>query len=217
MRRASSSRRATTISAAFDGVAARTSATKSAMVVSISWPTPETTGTGDAAMARATTSSLKAHRSSSEPPPRPTISTSTPGRRDTSRMARAISCAAPSPCTRHGRMSEPQAGVAGADDAQRCRAPPRPRARSRCRCVRGSSGSGRLRAAANRPSACEALLQLLEGELQRAEPARLEVLDDDLVSRRAPRRPRAAAREHVQTVGRLEAEQPQRRRGTSPP
>ena len=69
----------TTISAACDGVAARTSATKSAMVVSVSWPIAAITGTGHAAIARATTSSLKAQRSSSDPPPRPTITTSTPG------------------------------------------------------------------------------------------------------------------------------------------
>ena len=57
--------------------AARTSATKSQIVKSVSWPTPETIGSGDSNTARATTSSLNAHRSSSEPPPRQTISTST--------------------------------------------------------------------------------------------------------------------------------------------
>ena len=40
------------------------------MVKSISWPTPLTIGIGQAWIARATTSSLNAHRSSSEPPPR---------------------------------------------------------------------------------------------------------------------------------------------------
>src|SRR6266487_4434500 len=60
---------ATTSSAAADGVGARTSATKSAIVTSVSWPTAEITGTGTLAMARATDSSLNAHRSSSEPPP----------------------------------------------------------------------------------------------------------------------------------------------------
>ena len=57
-------------SAAADGVGARRSATKSAMLKSISWPTAETTGTALAWIARATVSSLNAHRSSSEPPPR---------------------------------------------------------------------------------------------------------------------------------------------------
>ena len=46
------------------------------MVKSVSCPTPEITGTAEAAIARATVSSLKAHRSSSEPPPRATITTS---------------------------------------------------------------------------------------------------------------------------------------------
>ncbi len=56
--------------------AARRSATKSAMLKSISWPTAETTGTALAWIARATASSLNAHRSSSEPPPRVSSSTS---------------------------------------------------------------------------------------------------------------------------------------------
>ena len=43
-----SSLAATTISAAADGVGARRSATKSAIVTSVSWPTAEITGTGDA-------------------------------------------------------------------------------------------------------------------------------------------------------------------------
>ena len=66
--------RGVTSSAAAEGVAARTSAAKSASVVSVSWPTAETTGIADAAIARTTASSLNAHRSSSEPPPRPTMS-----------------------------------------------------------------------------------------------------------------------------------------------
>ena len=48
MRPQNSSFAATTISAAADGVGARRSATKSAMVTSVSWPTAEITGTGDA-------------------------------------------------------------------------------------------------------------------------------------------------------------------------
>lgn len=68
---------ATAISAAADGVAARTSATKSAIVKSISCPTAEITGISDSYIARATISSLKAQRSSIDPPPRPTIKQST--------------------------------------------------------------------------------------------------------------------------------------------
>ena len=65
-----------TSSAAFDGVAARRSATKSAIVTSGSWPTAEMTGSSLAYIARATRSSLKAQRSSMEPPPRPVMMTS---------------------------------------------------------------------------------------------------------------------------------------------
>ena len=54
------------ISAAALGVAARTSATKSLMVKSISCPTADTTGMADSKIARATTSSLNAHKSSSD-------------------------------------------------------------------------------------------------------------------------------------------------------
>ena len=69
----------TAISAAAEGVGARRSATKSAMVKSVSCPTAEITGTRQAAMARASPSSLKHHRSSSEPPPRARMTTSTSG------------------------------------------------------------------------------------------------------------------------------------------
>ena len=101
-RSASSARRSastgTASSAAADGVGARRSATKSAMVKSVSWPTAEITGTRQATMARATGSSLKAQRSSSEPPPRATMMTSTSGdrgqaaqrRRDRQRRALAL-------------------------------------------------------------------------------------------------------------------------------
>src|SRR5437867_5697239 len=73
MRSSNSCRVHTISSAAAEGVGARRSATKSAMVTSVAWPTAETTGTEHAAMARATASSLKVHRSSSDPPPRPAI------------------------------------------------------------------------------------------------------------------------------------------------
>ena len=95
-------RSGTTSVAAPVGVAARTSATKSQIVKSVSWPTAETTGSADAWTACATTSSLNAHRSSIEPPPRPTISTSTSARSFAVRIAPAISAAAPSPWTAVG-------------------------------------------------------------------------------------------------------------------
>ena len=61
------------------GVEARTSAARSQSGVSCSWPTAETTGTGQAANARTTVSSLKGSRSSKLPPPRVTMTTSTSG------------------------------------------------------------------------------------------------------------------------------------------
>ena len=82
---------------ASDGVSARMSATRSDNVTSISWPTAETTGIVDAKMARTTGSSLKHHKSSGLPPPRPTTSTSGAGRRRFAiRMPSTISFAAPS-------------------------------------------------------------------------------------------------------------------------
>ena len=78
---------------------------KIGIVTSVSWPTAEITGTGDAAIARATISSLKAQRSSIDPPPRPTMMTSTPLTRPMAFRPRAISPAASSPWTRAGRMT----------------------------------------------------------------------------------------------------------------
>ena len=66
----------TAISAAPVGVGALRSATKSAIVKSISCPTALITGIGHSYMALATISSLNAHKSSIEPPPLPTIKTS---------------------------------------------------------------------------------------------------------------------------------------------
>ena len=71
-----SSKTGTASSAAADGVGARTSAAKSVSAQSISCPTADTVGIEDAATARTTASSEKGKRSSSEPPPRPTMRTS---------------------------------------------------------------------------------------------------------------------------------------------
>jgi hypothetical protein len=67
-------------------------------VVSVSWPTPVTTGTLALQIASATGSSLKHHRSSSEPPPRAITIRSTP-EASMRRIAAAISFAAAAPCT----------------------------------------------------------------------------------------------------------------------
>ena len=67
--------------------------------VSCSWPTAETTGTGHAATARTSRSSLNGSRSSKLPPPRVSTITSTSGAAQTSRSASIIAVAAKGPCT----------------------------------------------------------------------------------------------------------------------
>ena len=96
-------RTGTAISAAAVGVGARLSAAKSISVISVSWPTAEISGIMLSAAARTTISSLNDHRSSSEPPPRATISRSGRGILPPSgsalkpRMAAATCSAEPSP------------------------------------------------------------------------------------------------------------------------
>ena len=63
----------TASSAAADGVGALKSATKSAIVKSVSCPTAEIIGIFELYIAFATTSSLKGHKSSNDPPPLPII------------------------------------------------------------------------------------------------------------------------------------------------
>src|SRR5690625_6841116 len=58
------------------GVGARQSAAKSVKQKSISWPTAEIIGIALAATSRVKASSLNAHKSSKEPPPRPITRTS---------------------------------------------------------------------------------------------------------------------------------------------
>ena len=88
--------------AAAVGVGARRSAAKSAMVTSVSCPTPTTTGRAEARIARATASSLKDHRSSIEPPPRTSSRTSHSLRALAIASISAMRAAAPSPCTGTG-------------------------------------------------------------------------------------------------------------------
>ena len=83
--------------------------------------------------------------------------------------------------------------------------------------MRGSAGSGRLRAASNRPFGREPLLQLLEGQLQRAEPVRLQVLADDLILALRVVDAEPAARDDPQAVLRLEAQVAAAPSGTSRP
>ena len=89
-------------SAAFDGVDALKSAVKSAIVKSVSWPTAEITGISDANIALATFSSLKAHKSSILPPPRPNIIVSAFLSLLASLIPSTIESTADSPCTSTG-------------------------------------------------------------------------------------------------------------------
>ena len=142
----------TTRSAAADGVGARRSAAKSASVVSVSWPTALTTGIGLSTIARTTISSLNAHMSSSEPPPRPTIRTSATRFRANQRIARAIAGAASRPCTGTALSRTRVDGERRRITMQMSRSAA-PSDEVMTATARGQYGSGRLRSAANRPSA----------------------------------------------------------------
>ena len=92
------------------GVDARWSAARSASVKSVSCPTALIVGKGEAAIALTTTSSLNAQRSSTDPPPLPTMTRSKPPAEASTSIACAISPAAPSPCTIAGASVIPIGG-----------------------------------------------------------------------------------------------------------
>ena len=202
IRSSRSSRVGTTSSAAADGVAARRSATKSAIVTSVSCPTADTTGTAHAAMARATASSLNVHRSSSDPPPRPTITRSGHPVRLKYSIPRITSSTDPSPCTSAGysRMCSPgnrRTGFHHIRDRRPARrrddpdAPRKPRQRA-------------LPLGSEQPLGGQLLLELFEGQLQRAEALRLEHLDHQLILAARLEDVDPPARQHRQPVLRLE-------------
>ena len=87
----------TASSAAADGVGALKSATKSAIVKSVSCPTADIIGSSEAKIALATTSSLNGHKSSKEPPPLASIKTSANLLSFIYLIASAIFIPAPSP------------------------------------------------------------------------------------------------------------------------
>ena len=135
-----------------DGVEARTSAARSKSGVSCSWPTAETTGTGQSATARTSRSSENGSRSSKLPPPRASTITSAP-RAQRSPIAVAIAAAARGALdVRLGDERRAPAGSACviAVSTSRFAAASLP-VTSPIR--RGIRGSGRLRSAANSPSA----------------------------------------------------------------
>ena len=166
---------------------------------------------GQAAIARATRSSLNAQRSSADPPPRAGDDRRPrPGTLAIARSAWMMSGAAPSPCTRAGRitrcafgwrrprtlmMSLQRGAVERGDDADLSR-----KRRERP-----------LAPGLEQPLRLELLLQLIECELQRAKAVRLHVLADDLVFPLGCVDAELSTRDHVQSVLRLEAEVAQRR------
>ncbi|MCY1174611.1 hypothetical protein D9M73_148200 [compost metagenome] len=138
-------------SAAADGVGARTSATKSLMETSVSCPTALTIGVTQASTARATASSLKHQRSSSEPPPRARINASKP-RASASFRARTICVVASRPCTAVGIRVSCTCGARRRNTLMMSRmTAPVGELMMPMRC--GCAGSGTLRSALNRPSA----------------------------------------------------------------
>ena len=138
--------------AASVGVAARTSATWSTRVVSVSWPTAVTTGVRQAAMARTSPSSEKGSRSSTEPPPRATTMTSTAGSASRRRRPSITEAAAVGPCTAQLCISNRTAGHRrrAVTSTSRSAALSRPVITPT---TAGAKGSGRLRTASKRPSA----------------------------------------------------------------
>src|SRR2546425_4171983 len=143
-----------TSSAAALGVAARTSATKSTIVTSVSWPIALTTGAREAATARARPSSLKHHRSSRDPPPRATMTTST--RSATNASARRRLAGASGPWTRAGAMTMCAIGYRRRRIVTiSCTTAPTSEVTTPI--FRGNAGSGRFRAASNNPSAASFL------------------------------------------------------------
>ena len=173
--------RDTTSSAAADGVGARTSATKSAIVTSVSWPTAEITGTGDA-RDRARDDFLverpeifdrsAAAADDDDVDARHARRSARSAARDVRRRALAL----------HARRAddEVRVGVAPAqhlDDVADRRAVERRDDADLARQRRQRP----LARGVEQPFGLQPLLQLIERELQRAEPVRLEVLADQLI------------------------------------
>jgi len=107
------------------------SAARSAMVVSVSWPTPETTGSRPARMARRALV-VEGMRSSREPPPRTSSTTSAPFTDWARSRARIRVSTAPSPCRspgehtgrRRGAPADHGEDVTQRGPAPRCHPPP---------------------------------------------------------------------------------------------
>ena len=185
----SSARTGAANSAAAVGVGARRSAAWSISVQSVSWPTAAMTGMTLRATARTATSSLKLHRSSSEPPPRATISTSGRGARppaaqrieavdrrgDFGRRRLALHPHRPHDDVDRESVGEPVQNVADDRAGRRRHHADHPRQERNLALARG----------VEQPLRGELLSPRLEERHQRADAGELQLLDDDLVARLA--------------------------------
>jgi hypothetical protein len=131
-------------------------------------------------MARTTTSSLNAHKSSEAPPPRPTIITSTWGIPLNVVIASAICSAAPSPWTGTGSDENIRDRTAATEDrhniADRC---PGARGHHAHRAWEGRQGT--LSRLIEQSFSRQPLLELLERQLKRPDALRFQQLDDQLI------------------------------------
>ena len=162
-----------------------------------------------AAAARTTISSLNDHRSSSEPPPRATMSRS--GRRSAPcsgsalkpSIAAATSAAEPSPCTFTGQTSTWR----GKRSASRCKISriTAPVGEVMTPITVGQIRQQLLARLVEQPLGGEFLAALLEQRHQRAEAGRLQRLDDDLVLRAAGIGGEPAGDHHFEAGFELEA------------
>ena len=170
----------TAISAAPVGVGARRSEAKSISVVSVSWPMAEMSGMALLAVARTTISSLKPHKSSSEPPPRATMMRSGLGmlagfwlvsslRALKPSIAALTSAAQVSPCTRAGQMMTWQ----GKRSLMRCIMSliTAPVGEVMTPITLGKNGNGCLRSVSNRPSAASFFLRASSMAINAPTPA----------------------------------------------
>ena len=203
MRPKNSSLADTTISAAADGVGARRSATKSAIVVSVSWPTAEITGTGD----------IRDRAGDDFLVERPQVFDRTAPAADDDDVDAGHSCNGPQTSRDvEGRPFALNPGGTNHDLRIRIPSPEHLDDVPNRRAVeRGHDpdlpGQRRERSFPRRleqPFGLEPLLQLVERQLQRSKPLRLQVFADDLIFALGLVDRNLAACDDAQTVSGLE-------------
>ncbi len=179
-RATTSSLRATTISAAADGVGARRSATRSATVVSVSWPTAEMTGMGhggDRARHHLLVEGPEVLDRASAPAHNHDFDARHP--RDRLQAPRDVRRG---PLALHagGADDHPDVRVAAVHDLEDV-AQRGPVEGGHDADLRGHRRQGALAGRLEEPFCLKPLLELLDSELQRPQPARLETVAHQLV------------------------------------